>query len=91
MTVERTGITVGQADIDDWTSGGSKDITLQEARTLTFDPNGGSGTIKGDKVFEGATTSLPDDNDLTPQAAKPLWDGTPCPEAEASFMLRAAR
>lgn len=33
VTVERTGITVGQADIDDWTSGGSKDITLQEART----------------------------------------------------------
>ncbi|EEO49781.1 conserved domain protein [Bacteroides xylanisolvens SD CC 2a] len=70
VTVERTHITVGQADIDDWTSGGSKDITLQEARTLTFDPNGGSGTIKGDKVFEGATTSLPDDNGLTPPSGK---------------------
>ena len=79
VTVERTGITVGQADIDDWTSGGSKDITLQEARTLTFDPNGGSGTIKGDKVFEGATTSLPDDNDLTPPSGKTFvgWNTLP--------------
>lgn len=79
VTVERTGITVGQADIDDWTSGGSKDITLQEARTLTFDPNGGSGTIAGDKVFEGATTSLPDDNDLTPPSGKTFvgWNTLP--------------
>ena len=79
VTVERTHITVGQADIDDWTSGGSKDITLQEARTLTFDPNGGSGTIKGDKVFEGATTSLPDDNDLTPPSGKTFvgWNTLP--------------
>lgn len=79
VTVERTGITVGQADIDDWTSGGSKDITLQEARTLTFAPNGGSGTIKGDKVFEGATTSLPDDNDLTPPSGKTFvgWNTLP--------------
>lgn len=79
VTVERTGITVGQADIDDWTSGGSKDITLQEARTLTFDPNGGSGTIKGDKVFEGATTSLPDDNGLTPPSGKTFvgWNTLP--------------
>lgn len=79
VTVERTHITVGQADIDDWTSGGSKDITLQEARTLTFAPNGGSGTIKGDKVFEGATTSLPDDNDLTPPSGKTFvgWNTLP--------------
>lgn len=79
VTVERTGITVGQADIDDWTSGGSKDITLQEARTLTFDPNGGSGTIAGDKVFEGATTSLPDDNGLTPPSGKTFvgWNTLP--------------
>ena len=79
VTVERTHITVGQADIDDWTSGGSKDITLQEARTLTFDPNGGSGTIKGDKVFEGATTSLPDDNGLTPPSGKTFvgWNTLP--------------
>lgn len=59
MTVERTGITVGQADIDDWTSGGSKDITLQEARTLTFDPNGGSGTIKGDKSLKAPRHPCP--------------------------------
>lgn len=79
VTVERTHITVGQADIDDWTSGGSKDITLQEARTLTFDPNGGSGTIAGDKVFEGATTSLPYDNDLTPPSGKTFvgWNTLP--------------
>lgn len=79
VTVERTGITVGQADIDDWTSGGSKDITLQEARTLTFDPNGGSGTIKGDKVFEGATTSLPGGNGLTPPSGKTFvgWNTLP--------------
>ncbi len=79
VTVERTGITVGQADIDDWTSGGSKDITLQEARTLTFDPNGGSGTIAGDKVFEGATTPLPNDNDLTPPSGKTFvgWNTLP--------------
>ena len=79
VTVERTGITVGQADIDDWTSGGSKDITLQEARTLTFDPNGGSGTIAGDKVFEGATTSLPGGNGLTPPSGKTFvgWNTLP--------------
>lgn len=79
VTVERTGITVGQADIDDWTSGGSKDITLQEARTLTFAPNGGSGTIAGDKVFEGATTPLPDDNGLTPPSGKTFvgWNTLP--------------
>ena len=79
VTVERTHITVGQADIDDWTSGGSKDITLQEARTLTFDPNGGSGTIAGDKVFEGATTPLPNDNDLTPPSGKTFvgWNTLP--------------
>ena len=79
VTVERTHITVDQADIDDWTSGGSKDITLQEARTLTFDPNGGSGTIAGDKVFEGATTSLPDGNGLTPPSGKTFvgWNTLP--------------
>lgn len=79
VTVERTSITVGQADIDDWTSGGSKDITLQEARTLTFDPNGGSGTIKGDKVFEGATTSLPGGNGLAPPSGKTFvgWNTLP--------------
>lgn len=79
VTVERTHITVGQADIDDWTSGGSKDITLQEARTLTFDPNGGSGTIAGDKVFEGATTSLPGGNGLTPPSGKTFvgWNTLP--------------
>lgn len=79
VTVERTGITVGQADIEDWTSGGSKDVTLQEARTLTFDPNGGNGTIAGDKVFEGATTSLPDDNGLTPPSGKTFvgWNTLP--------------
>lgn len=79
VTVERTGTTVGQADIDDWTSGGSKDITLQEARTLTFDPNGGSGTIAGDKVFEGATTSLPGGNGLTPPSGKTFvgWNTLP--------------
>lgn len=79
VTVERTHITVDQADIEDWTSGGSKDITLQEARTLTFDPNGGSGTIAGDKVFEGATTSLPDGNGLTPPSGKTFvgWNTLP--------------
>ncbi|SHI54387.1 The GLUG motif-containing protein [Bacteroides stercorirosoris] len=79
VTVERTGITVGQADIDDWTSGGSKDITLQEARTLTFDPNGGSGTIAGDKVFEGAAVLLPDGNGLTPPSGKTFvgWNTLP--------------
>lgn len=79
VTVERTGITVGQADIDDWTSGGSKDITLQEARTLTFDPNGGSGTKAGDKVFEGAMTSLPYGNGLTPPSGKTFvgWNTLP--------------
>ncbi len=85
VTVERTGITVGQADIDDWTSGGSKDITLQEARTLTFDPNGGSGTIKGDKVFEGATTSLPDDNGLTPPSGKTFVGWNTLPEGGGEF------
>lgn len=85
VTVERTHITVGQADIDDWTSGGSKDITLQEARTLTFDPNGGSGTIKGDKVFEGATTSLPDDNGLTPPSGKTFVGWNTLPEGGGEF------
>lgn len=79
VTVERTHITVDQADIEDWTSGGSKDITLQEARTLTFDPNGGSGTIKGDKVFEGAAVLLPDGNGLTPPSGKTFvgWNTLP--------------
>lgn len=85
VTVERTGITVGQADIDDWTSGGSKDITLQEARTLTFDPNGGSGTIAGDKVFEGATTPLPDDNGLTPPSGKTFVGWNTLPEGGGEF------
>ena len=42
----------------------------RKPRTLTFDPNGGSGTIAGDKVFEGATTSLPGGNGLTSPSGK---------------------
>ena len=72
-------ITIDLAVIAPWEDGGSKDIPLQEARTLAFDSNGGSGTIKGDKVFEGATTSLPDDNDLTPPSGKTFvgWNTLP--------------
>lgn len=33
VTVERTHITVGQADIDDWTSGGSKDTPCRKPCT----------------------------------------------------------
>lgn len=53
-------ITIDLAVIAPWEDGGSKDIPLQEARTLAFDPNGGSGSIAGDKVFEGAAVLLSD-------------------------------
>ncbi|MFV0327601.1 MAG: fimbrillin family protein, partial [Bacteroides xylanisolvens] len=66
VNVERTGIEISKADIKDWTDGGSKDITLQEARTLTYDANGGTGMVNSSKVLEGATTTLNDGTALTP-------------------------
>ncbi len=79
VNIERTGLEISTADIKDWTDGGSKDITIQEHRTLTYDANGGTGTVSNAKVFEGATTTLSDGTNLTPPSGKTFagWNTLP--------------
>lgn len=57
VNVERAGIKIEKADIEDWTDGGSKDVTLQEARTLTYCSFSMGSTISY-KVLEGATVVI---------------------------------
>lgn len=88
VNVERTGIEISKADIEDWTDGGSKDITLQEARTLTYDANGGTGMVNSSKVLEGATTTLNDGTALTPPTGKTFAGWNTLPEGGGEFYAK---
>ena len=91
VNVERTGIEISKADIKDWTDGGSKDITLQEARTLTYDANGGTGTVNSSKVLEGATTTLNDGAALTPPTGKTFAGWNTLPEGGGEFYAKNSK
>ncbi len=91
VNVERTGIEISKADIEDWTDGGSKDITLQEARTLTYDANGGMGTVNSSKVLEGATTTLNDGAALTPPTGKTFAGWNTLPEGGGEFYAKNSK
>lgn len=91
VNVERTGIEISKADIKDWTDGGSKDITLQEARTLTYDANGGTGTVNSSKVLEGATTTLNDGTALTPPTGKTFAGWNTLPEGGGEFYAKNSK
>ena len=91
VNVERTGIEISKADIKDWTDGGSKDITLQEARTLTYDANGGTGTVNRSKVLEGATTTLNDGTALTPPTGKTFAGWNTLPEGGGEFYAKNSK
>lgn len=91
VNVERTGIEISKADIKDWTDGGSKDITLQEARTLTYDANGGTGMVNSSKVLEGATTTLNDGTVLTPPDGKTFAGWNTLPEGGGEFYAKNSK
>ena len=91
VNVERTGIEISKADIKDWTDGGSKDITLQEARTLTYDANGGTGMVNSSKVLEGATTTLNDGTALTPPTGKTFAGWNTLPEGGGEFYAKNSK
>lgn len=91
VNVERTGIEISKADIKDWTDGGSKDITLQEARTLTYDANGGTGMVNNSKVLEGATTTLNDGTTLTPPTGKTFAGWNTLPEGGGEFYAKNSK
>lgn len=91
VNVERTGIEISKADIEDWTDGGSKDITLQEARTLTYNANGGTGTVNSSKVLEGATTTLNDGAALTPPTGKTFAGWNTLPEGGGEFYAKNSK
>lgn len=91
VNVERTSIEISKADIEDWTDGGSKDITLQEARTLTYDANGGTGTVNSAKVLEGATTTLNDGTALTPPTGKTFAGWSTLPEGGGEFYAKNSK
>lgn len=91
VNVERTGIEISKADIKDWTDGGSKDITLQEARTLTYDANGGMGMVNSSKVLEGATTTLNDGTVLTPPTGKTFAGWNTLPEGGGEFYAKNSK
>ena len=91
VNVERTGIEISKADIEDWTDGGSKDITLQEARTLTYDANGGTGMVNSSKVLEGATTTLNDGTALTPPTGKTFAGWNTLPEGGGEFYAKNSK
>lgn len=91
VNVERTGIEISKADIKDWTDGGSKDITLQEARTLTYDANGGTGMVNSSKVLEGATTTLNDGTVLTPPTGKTFAGWNTLPEGGGEFYAKNSK
>lgn len=91
VNVERTGIEISKADIEDWTDGGSKDITLQEARILTYDANGGTGMVNSSKVLEGATTTLNDGAALTPPTGKTFAGWNTLPEGGGEFYAKNSK
>lgn len=91
VNVERTGIEISKADIKDWTDGGSKDITLQEARILTYDANGGTGMVNSSKVLEGATTTLNDGTALTPPTGKTFAGWNTLPEGGGEFYAKNSK
>ena len=86
VTVERTGLEIGNADIDGWTDdGGSKDITLHEYRTLTYNANGGTGTVNSSQVLESTTTTLNDGTGLTHPDGKIFAGWNTLPEGGGEF------
>ena len=86
VTVERTGLEIGNADIDGWTDdGGSKDITLHEYRTLTYNANGGTGTVNSSQVLESSTTTLNDGTGLTHPDGKIFTGWNTLPEGGGEF------
>ena len=86
VTVERTGLEIGNADIDGWTDdGGSKDITLHEYRTLTYNANGGTGTVNSSQVLESSTTTLNDGTGLTHPDGKIFAGWNTLPEGGGEF------
>lgn len=91
VNVERTGIEISKAEIEGWTDGGSKDITLQEARTLTYNANGGTGMVNSSKVLEGATTTLNDGAALTPPTGKTFAGWNTLPEGGGEFYAKNSK
>ena len=86
VTVERTGLEIGNADIDGWTDdGGGKDITLHEYRTLTYNANGGTGTLNSSQVLESSTTTLNDGTGLTHPDGKIFAGWNTLPEGGGEF------
>lgn len=86
VTVERTGLEIGNADIDGWTDdGGSKDITLHEYRILTYNANGGTGTVNSSQVLESSTTTLNDGTGLTHPDGKIFAGWNTLPEGGGEF------
>lgn len=86
VTVERTGLEIGNADIDGWTDdGGSKDITLHEYRTLAYNANGGTGTVNSSQVLESSTTTLNDGTGLTHPDGKIFAGWNTLPEGGGEF------
>lgn len=86
VTVERTGLEIGNADIDGWTDdGGSKDITLHEYRTLTYNANGGTDTVNSSQVLESTTTTLNDGTGLTHPDGKIFAGWNTLPEGGGEF------
>lgn len=86
VTVERTGLEIGNADIDGWTDdGGGKDITLHEYRTLTYNANGGTGTVNSSQVLESTTTTLNDGTGLTHPDGKIFAGWNTLPEGGGEF------
>lgn len=86
VTVERTGLEIGNADIDGWTDDGdSKDITLHEYRTLTYNANGGTGTVNSSQVLESSTTTLNDGTGLTHPDGKIFAGWNTLPEGGGEF------
>lgn len=86
VTVERTGLEIGNADIDGWTDdGGGKDITLHEYRTLTYNANGGTGTVNSSQVLESTTTTLNDGTGLTHPDGKTFAGWNTLPEGGGEF------
>lgn len=86
VTVERTGLEIGNADIDGWTDdGGGKDITLHEYRTLTYNANGGTGTVNSSQVLESTTTTLNNGTGLTHPDGKIFAGWNTLPEGGGEF------
>lgn len=57
VNVERTGIKIEEADIEDWTDGGSKDVSLQQQKTRRLAYYDSPWTAE-EEVLEGTTVTL---------------------------------